>query len=227
MEIITDIPFTLNSAALLAQFRIAADSSDARDINQLLELAQQHGRPKAAYTVSYVRARNGDAIQIDDVVFSSRALCRNLQNVERVFPLLATCGNEIDEIFIAQDDMLKNYWWDGIKAQLLEAASNFVFDLVRQRYRLGTTSAMWPGSGDAEVWPIEQQRELFTVLGDAAARIGMALTDSYLMVPNKSVSGILFPAEHDFRTCELCHRSECPSRQAPFNEALWQEMHTG
>jgi cobalamin-dependent methionine synthase I len=225
MEIITDIPFALNSTALLAQFRIAPDSSDARDINQLLELAQQHGRPKAAYAVSYVQARNGDSIQIDDVVFSSRALCRNLQNVERVFPLLATCGNEMDEMFIASDDMLKNFFWDGIKAQLLETASNFVFDLIRKRYRLGTTSAMWPGSGDAEVWPIEQQKELFKLLGDAAARIGIALTGSYLMVPNKSVSGILFPTERDFRTCELCHRSECPSRQAPFNEVLWQDMH--
>ncbi len=227
MEIITDIPFTLNSAALLAQFRIEPDSSDARDINQLLELAQKHGRPKAAYTVSYIQARNGDAIQIDDVVFSSRVLCLNLQNVERVFPLLATCGTEMDQILLAQDDMLKNYWWDGIKAQLLEAASNVVFDLVRKRHRLGTTSTMWPGSGDAEVWPIEQQKELFNLLGEAAERIGIALTDSYLMVPNKSVSGILFPAERDFRTCELCHRSDCPSRQAPFNEALWQVMHKG
>jgi len=225
MEIFTDIPFSLNSAALFAQFRIAANSSDARDITQLLELAQKHGRPKAAYTVSYVQARNGDCIQINDVVFSSRALCRNLQNVERVFPLLATCGNEMDQILVAQDDMLKNFFWDGIKAQLLEAASNFVFDLVSKRYRLSTTSAMWPGSGDAEVWPIEQQKELFILLGDAAERIGIALTDSYLMVPNKSVSGILFPAERDFRTCELCHRSGCPSRQAPFNEAVWQDMH--
>lgn len=225
MEIITEIPFSLNSAALLAQFRTAADSSDAREINQLMELAQQHGRPKAAYAVSYVQARNGDSIQIDDVVFSSRALGRNLQNVERVFPLLATCGNEMDEIFIAQDDMLKNFCWDGIKAQLLEAASNFVFDLVSKRYRLGTTSAMWPGSGDADVWPIEQQKELFQLLGDAAERIGIVLTDSCLMVPNKSVSGILFPAEHDFRTCELCHRSDCPSRQAPLNEAMWRDMH--
>jgi hypothetical protein len=225
MDIISDIPFSLKSTLLLEQFHLSADSEDAREISQLLALAQKHGRPKAAYTESFVQARRGDSIQIDHVVFHSRALCRNLQNVERVFPVLATCGNEMDNFVIDQDDMLKKFWRDGIKAQLLEAAINYAFDLVSKRYGLGTTSAMWPGSGDAEVWPTEQQKELFTLLGPAAERIGIVLTDSFLMVPNKSVSGILFPTEHDFRTCELCHRSDCPSRQAPFNAARWDEIH--
>jgi hypothetical protein len=225
MEIITNIPFSLNSAALLAQFRIAADSSDAQEFATLIALAQKHGKPKAAYAVSFIQSRNGDSIKIDDVIFTSRALSRNLQKVERVFPLLATCGTEMDEIFMDKDDPLKAFWWNGIKTQLLEAARSYLFELVSGKYRLGTTSAMWPGSGDADVWPIEQQRELFMLLGEAKDRIGVVLTDSFLMTPNKSISGILFPAEHDFRTCELCHRSDCPSRQAPFDAMLWERMH--
>jgi hypothetical protein len=83
---------------------------------------------------------------------------------------------------------------------------------------------MSPGSGDVNVWPIEQQRELFELLGDVRGQIGVELTDSFLMVPNKTVSGIHFPAEKDFRTCQVCHRENCPSRGAPFDQELWESI---
>ena len=80
------------------------------------------------------------------------------------------------------------------------------------------------GSGDATVWPIEQQRQLFALLGDVKSAIGVRLTDSCLMVPNKTVSGIRFPTEKDFRACQVCHRKECPNRSAPFDKALWDSL---
>ncbi len=65
--------------------------------------------------------------------------------------------------------------------------------------------------------PIEQQRGLFALLGDVEQAIGVRLTESFLMIPNKTTSGILFPTEADFRSCEVCHRENCPARHAPFN----------
>ncbi|MBC8461851.1 MAG: hypothetical protein H8D67_28105 [Deltaproteobacteria bacterium] len=35
---------------------------------------------------------------------------------------------------------------------------------------------------------IEQQKELFSIFGNVEDLIGVKLTDSYLMIPNKSVS---------------------------------------
>jgi hypothetical protein len=42
------------------------------------------------------------------------------------------------------------------------------------------------------------------------------LTESMLMIPRKSVSGIFFPSEEGFVACQLCERENCPSRKAPF-----------
>ena len=81
---------------------------------------------------------------------------------------------------------------------------------------------MSPGSGDAVIWPIEQQRNLFALLGDGSQQIGVQLTDSCLMIPNKSVSGIRYPTEIDFHTCQVCHREDCPGRIAPFDEEQWK-----
>jgi len=86
---------------------------------------------------------------------------------------------------------------------------------------------MNPGSGDVDTWPIEQQTELFALLGgtdEVRKHSGVELTDSFLMIPNKSMSGILFPTETDFRSCQVCHRAACPSRSAPFDKKLWEMM---
>ena len=72
------------------------------------------------------------------------------------------------------------------------------------------------------VWPIEQQGELLSLFGDVKKLIGVELTDSFLMIPKKSISGVIFPTEIDFRSCQVCHRENCPSRSAPFDEILWQ-----
>jgi predicted transcriptional regulator len=83
---------------------------------------------------------------------------------------------------------------------------------------------MRPGSGDVTVWPIEQQQGLFSLLDDVEGAIGVKLMESCLMVPNKTTSGILFTTEEDFRSCEVCHREDCPSRHAPFNKTLWENL---
>ena len=79
---------------------------------------------------------------------------------------------------------------------------------------------MSPGSGDVQIWSIEDQRPLFAILGDVKSAIGVTLTESLLMQPNKSLSGIRYPSEIDFRTCKLCHKENCPTRQMPLDEKL-------
>jgi hypothetical protein len=75
---------------------------------------------------------------------------------------------------------------------------------------------MNPGSGNRNFWPIGQQRQLFQLLGDVEASVGVRLTDSFLMTPNKTVSGILFPTDVPFVSCQLCTRENCPRRRAQY-----------
>ena len=224
MEILAEIPVSLDTAALLKQAHIEPESDDAEALRALVDAAMQVGKPKAAYAVSFVEGRNGDTLEIGGISFTSRTLSRNLASSERVFPMVATCGHEMDEACPARGDMLKEFWWDLIKTHLLGAANRYLNDHLHRKFRLGKTATMRPGSGDASVWPIEQQQGLFALLGDVERAIGVRLTDSCLMVPNKTTSGILFPTEVDFRSCEVCHRDNCPSRHAPFNKKLWDEI---
>ena len=79
---------------------------------------------------------------------------------------------------------------------------------------------MAPGSGTTDVWPITQQKELFSIFGNVEDLIGVRLTDKYLMIPIKSVSGILFQTETTFETCQLCPREACIGRRAKYDPDL-------
>jgi len=221
MEILNDIDFELDTRTLMQQASVPPNSPDAEQFTHLLNLARSAGRPKAAYRECFIDARSDETVTIDGVTFTSRALCLNLKDVQRVFPYVATCGIELDRAYRPAGDVLADFWWDTIKAHLLGAAVQHFNEHLTNRFRLPKTTAMSPGSGDVNVWPIEQQKHLFSLLGEVQQAIGVTLTDSCLMIPNKTVSGITFPAGHDFRACQVCRREVCPSRSAPFDPELW------
>ena len=221
METLTEIPFDFDGRALMQQACVPPDSADAKEFEKLLGAARAAGRPKAAYRECFINVRGDETVTIDGVTFTSRALRMNLENVQRVFPFVATCGAELDRVARPGGDVLADFWWDTIKAALLGAAARYFDEHLTRKFRLGRSISMSPGSGDVSVWPIEQQRQLFALLGDVQTDIGVTLTDSCLMVPNKTISGIRFPTEHDFRACQVCHRENCSSRSAPFDADLW------
>jgi len=222
MKVLAEIPFNLDIADLQQRLRIKPDSEDAAELRDLAEEACRIAKPKALYKESYVEARGSNTVTLDGVTFTSSALRANLDSVERVFPYVATCGREVDEIILPAQDVLRRYWLDTIKAELLAFSRRHLSTHLDKKYALSKTATMSPGSGDATVWPIEQQRLLFSLLGDVQELIGVTLTDNCLMHPVKSVSGIRFPTEISFQSCQLCHREDCPSRCAPFDQALWE-----
>ena len=211
MNVLDEIPFRLDEAAFLRLTRL--DSlSEARG---LLDRVLAAARPKAAYKVCYIGERGANTVEIEGRVFASEVLARNLESVERVFPYVATCGSELEPLGEACADLFTRYCLDVLKELALGAARDHLLEHLRASYGASRLSSMNPGSGDARLWPLGQQRPLFSLLGDVEQAIGVRLTPSLLMQPTKSVSGILFPSEQHFESCQLCTREDCPRRRAP------------
>jgi hypothetical protein len=225
VKVLTEVPFELDINALIEVLQvIIPGSDDARALEELVQQARKVARPKAVYRESFIDAKTDESVTIDGVTFSSRALRRNLDKAERVFPYIATCGTELDRIALPSGDFMQGFWLDAIKAAVLVCCITHLNQHLDRTYRLGKTASMNPGSGDADVWPITQQKELFSLFGDVQGLVGVQLTDSCLMVPNKTISGIRFATEVDFRTCQVCHRAKCPSRSAAFDKATWEAI---
>ena len=221
---LTDIPFTFNTDQLSEQLRIKEGTDHAKVFEELVSTVQAIAKPKALYKVAFIDEKGKDTITLDGVQFTSLALRKNLDAVERVFPYIATCGTEIDSIEIEQGDLQKKMWLSFLKGNLLQTSIQYLMEHLDKRYKVSQVSSMNPGSGDATVWPFEQQRELFSMFEDVEKLIGVKLTKSLVLVPDMSVAGILFPTETDFQSCQLCHRENCHLRRAPFNKELWESM---
>lgn len=189
------------------------------ELKMLVEQAAAIARPRALYGLAYIEERGDDYVVIDGVRFDSRVLRVNLEQAHRVFPYLATAGPELEKWATSLDDVLLRFWADTIYESALRPALEALDAAVDERYRPGHTARMNPGS--LKDWPIEQQGQLFRLLGDTRASLGVELTDSFLMIPRKSVSGIRFPMEGSFESCQLCPREKCPGRRAPYDATLY------
>ncbi|HOB91900.1 MAG: vitamin B12 dependent-methionine synthase activation domain-containing protein [Bacillota bacterium] len=223
-EVLDNIPVEFDTESLIKACRIEPMSEDADAFHKLIDKAREIARPKAVYREAFIEDRSDNTVVVEGVKFTSAMLAKNLADVERVFAFVATCGHEMDQVDLPVDDFLAEYWWDQIKAAALGCASAYLDEHLRSRFRLDKTAQMHPGSGEVEVWPIQQQKELFSLLGDVRGLIGVELTESFLMVPNKSVSGVIFATGKDFRSCQVCQRNNCPNRMAEFDENLWREI---
>ena len=194
---------------------------DWSQVQTLIDEVRPLISPKAVYKVCYIESKIEDTITIDRTSLKSRVLHKNLNNIERIFPYVVTIGNRLDEKTRASTDLLKKYYLDTIGNVALTDVRKYLKDQLRARYALDGMSYMSPGS--LKDWAIEEQRPLFSILGDVEASIGVRLTENLVMVPNKSLSGIYFPTEIPFYSCQLCPRKDCPTRKAPYDDKLVRE----
>ena len=190
-------------------------------IQTLLEVAKPLISAKAVYKVCYIEEKLEDTVVIDKIRLRSRILRKNLEKVGRLFPYVITIGTRLEQKADASADLLEKYYLDKIGNIALSEARNHLEEHLCSRFALDGLSFMSPGS--LEDWPIEEQRPLFSILKGAEASIGVNLTESLLMIPKKSVSGIYFPTEVTFSSCQLCPRQNCEGRKARYNEDLAKE----
>jgi hypothetical protein len=218
--ILDPLPFQLELAPLGQALHIRAGSEDDQELRRLVDVAQSIARPKATYKLAFIEAKEDQAVMLDGIRFTSRVLRVNLETAQRVFAYVATSGRELEAWADAQEDLLARFRADAINQAVLGAALKGLREHLTARFAVSRLSAMNPGS--LADWPLREQRPLFGLLGDVQAAIGVSLTPSLLMTPTKSVSGILFPSEETFASCQLCPREACPNRRAAYDPTLFE-----
>jgi hypothetical protein len=205
----------------IGEVKNALRATDGVQIEAFLGVAKPLISAQAVYRVCYIEEKLEEAVIIDGIRFSSRILRRNLEKVGRVFPYVITIGSGLEQKADASKDLLEKYYLDQIGNIALSKARKHLEDCLRSKFALDGLSYMSPGS--LADWPIQEQQPLFSILKGAEVSIGVRLTESLLMIPRKSVSGVYFPSEVTFYSCQLCPRQHCEGRKARFDENLAKE----
>lgn len=198
----------------------SAGEDNADELSDMLKAAAKIASPKALYAVAPVHAVDAGAVKAGGILIESELVSEKLSGLSRVFPYVCTCGAEL-ESWSAEyaSDPLSMYWADEIKKLYLGRVISLFYAYISGHYDIRSHfSQLNPGS--LKQWPLQGQRQLFAMIGEDEIyeRIGVRLTDSFLMLPSKSVSGIGFESETDYHNCSLCPRSDCPNRRAPMEK---------
>ncbi|MGN0866406.1 MAG: hypothetical protein ACI4SG_01840 [Oligosphaeraceae bacterium] len=168
------------------------------------------------------RVECGDALSME-----SRDLCRNLRGCVRVVLFAATIGLELDRCIAREGRLspLRGLLLQALGAERIEALCDAFCQRMEEEMALRglhSRPRFSPGYGDL---PLETQRPLLALL-DASRKIGVALNQSLLMSPSKSVTALQgfgptpfcpHPGEASAsRGCDGCSRREtCLYRRTP------------
>jgi len=216
IEILSPIPVQVDLRSVKKSAHVP--EKEEKRLLALIAAAHSAMAAKAIYRVSYIDSRGEDSIVIEGVQFRSKVLRKHLDKIERVFPYVVTLGTGVRDLEEASGDVLEKYYLDQIGNAAVVQAREHLRDTLAKRYGLGGLSYLGPGQ--LKDWALGEQKALFSLLGDVESAVGVTLSESLMMVPQKSLSGIYFPTEIPFMACQLCPRESCPSRKARYDERL-------
>ena len=132
----------------------------------------------------------GDRVQMDMIVADSANLAKNLMGCSRAILFAATIGSGADRMCRAASISLPSnaIILDAMGTAAIEWVCDALCKELSLKYPCDTLRPRYsPGYGDLS---LDMQTELLRVL-DAHRKIGLMLSESLMMIPQKSVTAIV------------------------------------
>jgi len=185
-----------------------------------MENAHQLIEPCRSYVIRNVDSVSGSLAFVEDsIVFRSQVVARLLERCCMVAAFVVTIGGHLENTVatLAEDGLiLQSYVLDAIGTEAVERVAEYVQEQTRKMaaadgFVIGRRFS--PGYCD---WDLTQQEMIFGAVN--AASIGVVLTEEYLMIPRKTISGIIGigPAEgglEHYNPCTSCDKRDCLGRR--------------
>jgi hypothetical protein len=139
---------------------------------------------------------------------------------EKLAITVCTAGSNLDKVstnYKDKGDYLHGYFIDALGAVIAEKVlENVRMELKNSVHSLGysISGCYCPGYCD---WPLSEQKKIFELLPENYCHV--RLTDSCLMVPLKSVSGLIgigVGVKEDFPQCRICTMENCYMRKEAY-----------
>ena len=193
-------------------------------ISSLIDDYAEHAHylinPLYSYIIKDVEwARGSIALIEDSIIFQSRKIVQLLEHCHQVAIFLVTIGKYMGETTsqLAKDGLiLQATVLDAIGSDAVERLADFAQDKIKdiaEAQGLVTSRRFSPGYCD---WNIGQQRMLFYAL--TGNTLGIRLTGECLMMPQKSISGIIgigpsIDNVENYNPCKTCTKQDCPGKR--------------
>ncbi len=189
-------------------------------IKELLKESHEISNIKAQYNIFPVAQFDNDnkLIEINNITFNIKKIVfQQIKKSDSVALFLCTAGEHIGIMSrkaVQSKDLLKGYIYDVIGSEIVEAAADLMQDeleksVVSEGKKI--TNRYSPGYCG---WDVAEQFKLFQLLPENYC--GIRLTESALMDPVKSISGIIGigkKVRYNPYTCRMCELKNCIYRK--------------
>ena len=175
--------------------------------------------PAGAFVLTEaLEASSPEALLIQGVSFDTgKIIPKMLRNSHSYAFLMVTAGPEPENLarsLMTEGNYLEGYIVDLVASAFVDSAADQLQEQLRSQALsdgMQITNRYSPGYCG---WAVEEQQKLFSLFPEDCC--GISLSDSSLMNPVKSISGIIgIGAEVRYRdyTCELCSMKDCHFRR--------------
>jgi hypothetical protein len=191
MEIINFGELTFDEEELKKRLRFDRLKSKRSEINFLIKESQKWIEPKAVYTFLDITKIDADKIElVNEFNLKSIYLGDKFRVGQTIAPFVLTLGSKFDvELSKMMSKGLSLSWiLDQIGNYAIRVSRIKLKELVEEYLGSGVSTFL-PGTGKTELFGLDQQLVLFDIL-QPQKNIDVRLTPSYLMIPQKSISGI-------------------------------------
>ena len=178
--------------------------------------------PELSYRIKKIESVSGGIVYLQEgTKFKSPKFSKAMEPCEDIICFIATIGSGIEEEIVrlmGENRLSDSYILDSMGSIVVENMVDKFHKDMKKKYELkggGVTLRFSPGYCD---WPITEQKKLFRLLG--SDQTGIQLTDSCLMQPRKSVSGVfgVLPSNVNlpvspYNPCLECKKRDCIARR--------------
>jgi hypothetical protein len=160
-----------------------------------------------------------DAVQLAHHTFHvGKIIGTGLRNTSNAYIFVCTVGEGFEEFLkpLFDQSPAEGYLVDLLGSMIVEAAADFIEDKIiahtAQNYGFPCTNRYSPGYCD---WHVSEQQYLFDLLPENFC--GISLSESSLMHPRKSVSGLIGMGQSVQKknySCTICQAEHCFRRKS-------------
>lgn len=189
-------------------------------INDILNTLPQYCDIKAGYKICTLRQSDSDRYKliIDDIIFNTHSIVTSqMKDSDAAIIFLCTIGDGLEKWSkqkMNEGDPFLAFLIDTIASVVVESAANYIHDYVKvemEKMSLKITNRYSPGYCK---WAVSEQQLLFSLLPKGFC--GVQLSDSSLMLPIKSISGVIGVGKnvmYNDYLCDVCGVKDCTIRQ--------------
>lgn len=209
---------TKETIRYLGYGRHAVDDKTLAMIRDSFEELEQIAGRRIICRIFELSRDEGNCLKLGELSIESNNLYKNLNGCEEVLMLGATLGTGVDQL-------IKRYsLMDMAKAVILQAAAAAMLEEYLDEWQAHMKEKLEaegkylrprfsPGYGD---FSITHQKKILEML-DAPKKIGLSMTESYMLTPTKSVTAVIGISRTDMSChkygCEMCGKLDCIYRR--------------